>query len=271
MTVKTIACHFTGAASAGYTGPGDIVSSAFAWWGLRAYSAATRGTNCVELRRDSDHTAQPFVTLSDGKLDVGSITTFKGAANLYIRTLYDQSGNGRHLTQTTNSNQPRFNLADLGALPTIGGVGIDDDIMLTAALTLPQPFTASVVAYYDGEAGIYAYAGETGSLAVRIGRRGGTAILDCGSEQSQTISNGWHSVHSVANGASSDICIDGTSNTKNVGTNGFSSIATAFMSDAVGVAYWGQRTTEFGYWPTASWSSGDKSALSSNQHTYWAF
>ena len=47
----------TGAAPA-YTGPGDIVASATAWYGLRAYNAAivTTGTQAlVNLRRSSDN------------------------------------------------------------------------------------------------------------------------------------------------------------------------------------------------------------------------
>ena len=37
------------AAAAGYTGPGDIVSGAKVWYGLRAYNAADRGNKLVNV------------------------------------------------------------------------------------------------------------------------------------------------------------------------------------------------------------------------------
>jgi hypothetical protein len=77
-----------------FVGAGDVVSGAQAWWGLRSYTTAGVLSNIVRLRRDSDNTEQDFATLSNGNLDVASISTFKSAANLFVVTLYDQTGNG---------------------------------------------------------------------------------------------------------------------------------------------------------------------------------
>lgn len=54
-----------------YSGPGDIVASAAAWYGLRAYNAAyaTPGTNkSVNLRRASDNATCDFVISATGAL-----------------------------------------------------------------------------------------------------------------------------------------------------------------------------------------------------------
>ena len=68
----------TGAAPA-YTGPGDIVASATAWYGLRAYNAAivTTGTQAlVNLRRSSDnHTCDIIVMASGGLGNTGNCST----------------------------------------------------------------------------------------------------------------------------------------------------------------------------------------------------
>jgi hypothetical protein len=63
-----------------YTGPGDIVSGATAWYGLRAYNAAyaTGSNNAVNVRRASDNTTQNIVILSNGQLDIATATTFAG-------------------------------------------------------------------------------------------------------------------------------------------------------------------------------------------------
>lgn len=63
-----------------YTGPGDVVSGAKVWWGLRAYNAAyATGSNpAVTVRRASDNTTQNINILSNGNLDVASANTFAG-------------------------------------------------------------------------------------------------------------------------------------------------------------------------------------------------
>src|SRR5665213_385939 len=77
-----------------YTGPGDVVGSATAWWGLRAYSAATIGGNVVDIKRASDNTTQTFVSLTTGALDVASIATFLTSTTGVVTKLYDQTGHG---------------------------------------------------------------------------------------------------------------------------------------------------------------------------------
>lgn len=64
-----------------YVGPGDIVASATAWYGLRAYSAAVAATGTqksVNIRRASDNTTQDIGILTTGALDVAGYNTFVG-------------------------------------------------------------------------------------------------------------------------------------------------------------------------------------------------
>jgi hypothetical protein len=70
----------SGAVAPTYTGPGDIVSSATAWYGLRAYNAAyaTGSNNAVNVRRASDNGTQNIVILSTGALDIATANTFAG-------------------------------------------------------------------------------------------------------------------------------------------------------------------------------------------------
>ena len=64
----------------GYTGPGDIVSGATAWYGLRAYNAAyaTGSNNAVNYRRASDNATQNGVILASGAFDIATANTFAG-------------------------------------------------------------------------------------------------------------------------------------------------------------------------------------------------
>src|SRR5215204_3185730 len=139
-----------------YAGPGDVVAGAGGWWGLRAYSAATIGTPAIRLIRASDSTQQNFVTLSDGKLDVASITTFLASTTGKVVTLFDQSGSGRDATQATDASRPAFVLDAKGTLPAVQGDGatfletpVFDATVLPTAI-IAQPFTTSGVVNRTG-------------------------------------------------------------------------------------------------------------------------
>jgi surface protein len=43
-----------------------------------------------------------------GNLDTGSLLAFAGPGNAFVKTWYDQSGNGRHASQATAANQPQI-------------------------------------------------------------------------------------------------------------------------------------------------------------------
>lgn len=65
---------------ASYAGPGDLVSGAQAWFGLRAYSLAYAASlgNAVQVRRASDNTTANIPVLASGSLNVATATTFAG-------------------------------------------------------------------------------------------------------------------------------------------------------------------------------------------------
>lgn len=69
-----------GVVASAYVGPGDIVSGATAWYGLRAYNAAyaTGSNKAINVRRASDNTTQDILILSNGNLDIASANTFAG-------------------------------------------------------------------------------------------------------------------------------------------------------------------------------------------------
>ena len=63
----------------------------------------TSNPNVVRVRRSSDNTEQDFTA---AQVINGTLTTFCGAGNGFVRTWYDQSGNGYHAQQATTANQP---------------------------------------------------------------------------------------------------------------------------------------------------------------------
>jgi hypothetical protein len=69
----------------------------------------------VRVRRDSDNAERDFSALA-----ISFIADFVGSGNNgFVETWYDQSGNGKDLTQTTANKQPK--IVDTGSLVTLSG------------------------------------------------------------------------------------------------------------------------------------------------------
>jgi hypothetical protein len=63
---------------------------------------------CMKVRRSSDNTTQDIGFNTSGDLDTVSLLAFTGTGSAFIDTWYDQSGNGRNVTQGTLANQPQI-------------------------------------------------------------------------------------------------------------------------------------------------------------------
>ena len=103
-----------------YTGPGDLQTFA-GWWGLRAYSGATAGNPCAVVAATRGGATTIINTLANGNFDSVSANTAMGGNTGFVSQLYDQTGNGFHLTQSTSGNWPAITLNVLqgGTLPIL--------------------------------------------------------------------------------------------------------------------------------------------------------
>jgi hypothetical protein len=88
----------------------QISTKASGAYSLRRLNCNYKG-KCINVRRGTSTTGS---TTSDigftatGDLDTAALKTFLGANGGYIAIWYDQSGNGKNLTQSTSANQPRI-------------------------------------------------------------------------------------------------------------------------------------------------------------------
>ena len=102
---------------AAFTGLLDTYTGAAAAYSLRRLSSTYTG-NLIRVRRSSDNTEQNIGFVND-VLDTAAISSFVGIGQGYVTTWYDQSGNGRNVTQSTATSQPMIMVA--GVLVTRGG------------------------------------------------------------------------------------------------------------------------------------------------------
>ena len=82
-------------------------SPAYCAYSMRLLSSTYAGS-AIRVRRSSDNATSDIGFTAGGDLNAAALEAFIGSGNGYIVTWYDQSGNGRDLTQATSSNQPRI-------------------------------------------------------------------------------------------------------------------------------------------------------------------
>jgi hypothetical protein len=94
----------------------------------------------IEVRRSSDNALQNIFPDQSGNLNLQQLFTFIGASSGLVRTVYDQSQQGRHLIQTTLANQPRIinagTLETQNGKPTLFFDGTNDSLSVLASTTM---------------------------------------------------------------------------------------------------------------------------------------
>jgi hypothetical protein len=260
-----------------FAGAGDVVTTAAAWFGLRAYNAAAVGTNCIRLVRASDSAQSDFVTLADGSLDVASIATWMTATTAKVVTLYDQTGNSKDVTQGTDANRPAFILNALGSLPCIRFLRASSTSLRTTVnmSSDTQPWTYSVVVMRTGsftlDQAVFATGITSGALSyVGWANSANTARLYSGSSGTTAMADSAvHAIQAVANGASSILYIDGASNTVSSGTRVMDDKLDIGGNDGFADYFTGD-FFEGGVW-NAGFDATQQSNMNANQHAYWGF
>ncbi len=131
----------------------DSYSGAAAAYSLRQLSWAYGGP-AVRVRRSSDNTEADFTAT---QVSDGSLATWVGASNNgFVRTWYDQSGNSRHVEQSTTANQPQIvssgSLILKGTRPSLDFDG-SNDRLINSSISLSQPITHVIVSSRDNASG----------------------------------------------------------------------------------------------------------------------
>ena len=76
-------------------------------YSVRKLSSGYTG-NAIKVRRSSDDATQVIGFTVGGALDISALLAFAGTGDAFVDTWYDQSGNGKNLTQANSVNQPRI-------------------------------------------------------------------------------------------------------------------------------------------------------------------
>ena len=128
----------------------DLISvRAAAAYGLRRLYASWTGA-AVVVQRSSDDAQADIGFTANGDLDTVALLAFVGSGNGFV-SLYDQSGNGRHATQTTPGSQPR--IVSNGVIETQNGrpaLFFDGSTFFDHPISISGPSTFVAVASRSG-------------------------------------------------------------------------------------------------------------------------
>ena len=102
----------------------SVFAGAAAAYSVRIPAGSNYNGPLIRVRRSNDNAELDIEAVAtpdangDRFLDTTALLAFTGANNGFVATWYDQSGNGRNVTQTTTANQPR--IVNAGVLETVG-------------------------------------------------------------------------------------------------------------------------------------------------------
>lgn len=241
-----------GSAPPAYTGPGDIVAGAKAFWSTSScYSAAYAGSVAL-IADNATGLTTTTIGCSSGVVSVtgGSplAATCSSACN-YV-TMFDQSGalacagsTACDLTNATPSSQMTL-LSN--SINTSSCASIASGLSLISAnnFTLPQPFTVAMISERTGGTGnIFGVVHDAGSGSGTIRAGYNNAVNKAGMFNGNSIVTGAaasdNSAHSLiyvfADATQSVIYVDGSGTNQSLGgTTGFSGAAVAMGSNGAG-------------------------------------
>lgn len=275
-----------------YAGPGDVVSGAFAWWGLRCYNAAYTGI-VVDILSQPIGTGSRISCATGGVLVVDASPTdctwVAGNAcspiaatcsvSCFVNTLYDQSG-------ANNCTGAPCNLAPTGntiylpscnaGLPCINiAAGSGAHLTATTTTAQSQPITSSSVWMGTGASGLAnLFNIETGAstgLLVQTNFTGASMRIFAGTASSNvTLANTtMYSNQNVFSGASSSVDLNGaTTSGLNVGAG--TVVSGYLMNWGIAAGGVGADFFEIGWWAKA-FSGTEQTNMTSNQRAYWGF
>lgn len=262
-----------------YTGPGDVVSGAAAFWGVRAYNRAYADGchNAFDLRLSGGATMTAKF-IPSGDLDTATISawqTANGGGSIFISKAYDQSGNGRDVVQVSTSLQPTLLLS--GGRGNKPYVNATSSQKLAVSVTNFTPSTGvlsfSTVAYRSGNTTFYFgsansnggdwLGGSDSSLANTWTLRNGAFI---GNRLNSSASDStWHAGQGVINDASSSLKIDTNSATTGTVTTSTTAGLPTFCNSLGGTG----SCSEFIFYDNLAIDSTQQSNLASNQLSYY--
>ena len=235
--------HGAPASAPTYTGPGDVVSGAVAFWSCTfAYNnafAAGGGNMCLLVDAATGLTSYTLTALSTGKANfAGAAASSACAVACVVKVVYDQV-NSNHVCggnvagnvcpggSFTLADMPAYTFNSIGTLATMtaaGGSAVEIRGTWASGAEV-QPIAITIEAQLASTAASSGYFGweSTGGYIATTTGGGGVYQLNAGFSLNSSVNTdtSLHAIQAVANGVSSSLTIDTSTASGNAGTRGF--------------------------------------------------
>lgn len=263
-----------------YQGPGDIVTGAQAWWGLRAYNAAyATGSNpAIDIVKTSDGSASQTINiLSDGTLDVATIAAL--GYGVSVSKIWDQSGRNQHLVQATLAKMPTLTLNAIAAKSRPAMTFATSVLQLAAndGVNTSQPYSGSLVSRRTGNFTTQqTIMASFGVPQINYDASINTVNAYAGAAPTATASDStFHALDFVFAGAASLMGVDGTSPTVDFGSTdiqkggapGYELGEDGAITGSTALAL---QICEGGWW-LSGFTGPQISSLATNKQAYWGY
>lgn len=240
--------------------------------------------SAINVVRDSDSAASD-IGFAGKNLDTTTLQNFCAGVNCYVATWYDQTGNGRNLTQTSASLRPQ--IVSSGVLltgannkPVLSFDGSNDDLRLSG-ISFTHPRLVSMVFQRTeaGEGGSYFFSASPQSSYTwefSTGQNSANAIFMAGGAGTAccTISSFPNNTNVIYqtyyNGGSSIARINANSNSTGSLPAGTASYFTmgSFYQDGTTAHHQQFKVSEFVAW-SGTFSQDDRDKIRNNQNEYF--
>lgn len=259
--------------SSSYTGPGDVLPLSAFLGVARAYNQAYAAAcgNALDLRKSLGGT-MTATFLTTGELDAATITTWAAGDTIFVSKAYDQTGNGHHVTQGTNANQPQLFLTGgpnnkpyIEVVNNINGKLTNgsgpNGVSPTSLMCVGNRTAGTEAVIFVGTSGNRIAGGNTTARINNVGSGGGSVIA------TSNASNGaWHAIQaSNTNGGTAVIRSSGTRFTGTGVTYGTTNVDDFCSGRSASTI----QMCEGGYILGTQWSSTDETNMAANQTGFY--
>jgi hypothetical protein len=122
---------------------------AAAAYSLRLIGDGDYTGDAIRVRRASDSAEQDIGFDGNGDLDISALATFCAGTDGFVKTWYDQSGNGNDATQAATSEQPKIYDSGTGVITKNGKPAFEtdgtNDVLETAGVDCASNFQLALV------------------------------------------------------------------------------------------------------------------------------